>query len=275
MLSPSDISSLAQRLRQARADRRPMGQPSKSHPDMTIGDAYAVQRAWVALEQGQGRVAKGHKIGLTSRAIQQTFVAKEPTHAPLMDDMFFEAGGELPLSRFIAPRMEAELAFVLGKPLRGPGLSLFDVLQAVDYVIPAVEIIDSRVELVDPATKTGRAVTDQIADFGTCAGIILSSRLMDARRWDLRRVGALVERNGATEETGLSAAVLNHPLNAVAWLANFLSTDGHGLEAGELVLAGSFTKPLPIHPGDTLHVNYGDMGSISFRCGPTGTDATV
>ena len=266
MLEPSLIDELVQRLMQARATRVPTRQCSKLHPDMTLEDAYAVQRAWVAREVASGRTVRGRKIGLTSRAIQHSFGASEPTHAPLMDDMFFAEGGPLPIDRFVAPRIEAELAFVLARPLRGPGVTLPDALGAIAYATPALEIIDARMELIDSQTRGARTVVDQVADFGTCAGIVVGGSPVRPEDVDLRRVGAIVSRNGVIEETGLSAAVLNHPVNAVAWLANRLAAEGQRLEAGELILAGAFTRPLPISPTDTVHVDYGELGSVAFHC---------
>jgi 2-oxo-hept-3-ene-1,7-dioate hydratase len=181
--------------------------------------------------------------------------------------MFFAEGSTLPLDRFLSPRIEAELAFVLGQPLQGPGVTLCDALRAVEFVTPAVEIIDARIELVDAQTRGTRSVVDQVADFGTCAGIVVGGRPVRPVDVDLRRVGAIVSRNGVIEETGLSAAVLNHPVNAVAWLANRLAAEGQRLEAGELVLAGAFTRPLPVAPADTVYVDYGELGSIAFHCG--------
>lgn len=266
MLDATKIQELALQLQQARATRKPIRQFSKSYPDMDLQDAYSVQRAWVGLECAQGRLVKGRKIGLTSRALQQTFGASEPTHAPLMDDMFLAEGGDLSLGQFNAPRIEAELAFVLGKPLKGPGVSLFDALDAIAFVTPAIELIDARMELVDAQTRGARTVVDQVSDFAGCAGIIVGGRPMRPAELDLTRVGAVVFKNGTIEETGLSAAVLNHPVHALAWLANCLAADSEYLQAGELILAGAFTRPMPVAPMDTIHIDYGPLGSIAFRC---------
>lgn len=266
MLDPNTIQELALQLQQARATRSPLRQFSKSYPDMDLEDAYAVQRAWVGLECAQGRAIKGRKIGLTSRALQQAFRASEPTHAPLMDDMFLAEGVDLPLDQFHAPRIEAELAFVLGKPLRGPSVTLFDALDAIAFVTPAIELIDARMELIDAQTRGTRTVVDQVSDFAGCAGIMLGGRPMRPAELDLTRVGAVVFKNGTIEETGLSAAVLNHPVHALAWLANRVAQESGHLEAGELVLAGAFTRPISVAPMDTVHVDYGPLGSIAFRC---------
>jgi len=265
MLDTATIQSLARQLYEARKSRTPLRHFSKQHPGMTVADGYAIQQAWVKLELADGRRIKGRKIGLTSRAMQQASQIDEPDYAPLMDDMFFAGGGDIPVNRFIAPRVEVELAFILGKPLEGPGATLFDVLSATDYVTPAVEIIDARIEQFDRETKAMRKVTDTISDFAANAGIVLGGRPVRPLDVDLRWVGALLHKNGVVEETGLAAAVLNHPATGVAWLANKLAPHGEKLDAGDVVLAGSFTRPVGAVAGDGFHVDYGPLGSISFR----------
>lgn len=265
MLDQDTIGALARELQAARRDRVQLRHFSQRFPQMTVDDGYAVQRAWVALELAAGRAIKGRKIGLTSRAMQLSSQIDEPDHAPLMDDMFFAGGGDIPIDRFIAPRIEVELAFILGRPLRGPGVTLFDVLSATDYVSPAIEIIDARIEQFDRDTRAPRKVVDTISDFAANAGIVLGGRPVRPSEVDLRWVGALLHKNGVVEETGLAAAVLNHPANGVAWLANKIAPYGEQLNAGDVVLAGSFTRPTNAVRGDTLHADYGPLGSISFR----------
>lgn len=265
MLSPDTINALARQLYDARKARTPLRHFSKQHPGMTIDDGYAIQRAWVALEVADGRTVKGRKIGLTSRAMQQSSQIDEPDYAPLMDDMFFSQGGDIPASRFIAPRVEVELAFILGKPLKGPNVTIFDVLSATDYVTPAIEIIDARIEQFDRDTKAMRKVFDTISDFAANAGIVLGGRPVKPMDIDLRWVGAMLFKNGVIEETGLAAAVLNHPATGVAWLANKIAPHGEQLNAGDVVLAGSFTRPANAVAGDNFHADYGPLGTISFR----------
>ena len=265
MLSPDTITTLARQLYDARKARTPLRQFSQQHPGMTIADGYAIQRAWVALEVADGRTIKGRKIGLTSRAMQQSSQIDEPDYAPLMDDMFFAQGGDIPFSRFIAPRVEVELAFILGKPLKGPGITLFDVLSATDYVTPAIEIIDARIEQFDRDTRQMRKVFDTISDFAANAGIVLGGRPVRPNDVDLRWVGAMLFKNGVIEETGLAAAVLNHPATGVAWLANKIAPHDEQLNAGDVVLAGSFTRPATAVAGDNFHVDYGPLGTVSFR----------
>ena len=234
---------------------------------MTVADGYAIQRAWVQLELADGHTIRGRKIGLTSRAMQQASQINEPDYAPLMSDMFFEAGGDIPVERFIAPRVEVELAFVLGKPLKGPGVTLFDVLGATEYVTPAVEIIDARIEQFDRDTKAPRKVFDTIADFAANAGIVVGGRPVRADEIDLRWVGAILSKNGVVEETGLAAGVLDHPGNGVVWLANKIAAYDEQLDGGDVVLGGSFTRPTTAVRGDVFRVDYGPLGAIEFSFG--------
>jgi len=265
MLSTETVQGLARELYDARKSRTQLRHFSKRHPGMTIADGYAIQREWVRLEVADGRSIKGRKIGLTSRAMQQASQISEPDYAPLMDDMFFDSGSDIPIERFIAPRVEVELAFILGQPLKGPGVTLFDVLSATAYVTPALEIIDARIEQFDRETKEPRKVFDTISDFAANAGIVLGGRPVRPMDVDLRWVGALLHKNGVIEETGLAAGVLNHPANGVAWLANKIAPYDEELRAGDVVLAGSFTRPTLARRGDSLHADYGALGSISFR----------
>jgi len=269
MLDPTTIAALARQLYDARKQRTPLRHFSRQHPGMSIEDGYAIQREWVKLELADGRQVRGRKIGLTSRAMQQASQITEPDYAPLMDDMFFAQGGDIPFDRFIAPRVEVELAFVLGKPLKaevgGPAVTLFDVLSATDYVTPAIEIIDARIEQFDRDTKAMRKVFDTISDFAANAGIVLGGRPVRPMDLDLRWVGAMLFKNGVIEETGLAAAVLNHPATGVAWLANKIAPHGEQLNAGDVVLAGSFTRPTNAVAGDNFHVDYGPLGTVSFR----------
>ena len=265
MLSAYTLKSLAAQLREARATRTQLRHFSAAYPAMTIEDGYAIQREWVKLELAAGRRVRGRKIGLTSRAMQQASQITEPDYAPLMDDMFFETGGDIPFERFIAPRVEVELAFVLGSGLAGPGVTLFDVLRATEFVTPAIEIIDARIEQFDRDSQAPRKVFDTIADFAANAGVVLGGRPVRPLDVDLRWIGALLHRNGVIEETGLAAGVLNHPATGVAWLANRIAPYGERLEAGDIVLAGSFTRPVNAQRGDAFHADYGKLGSIAFR----------
>lgn len=263
MLDKQVIANLANQLNEAEKNGTQLKQFSLSHPEITIEDAYAIQKAWVAQKIQEGRVLKGHKIGLTSRAMQVSSNITEPDYGSLLDDMFFDEGSEIPMDRFIVPRVEVELAFILGKPLSGPNCTVFDVLDATEWVIPALEIIDARIQQVDPETQVTRKVFDTISDNAANAGVVMGGRPIRPTELDISRISAILYRNGVIEESGVSAAVLNHPAKGVAWLANKLHPHGVTLEAGQVILGGSFTRPVAARKGDTFHVDYGILGSIA------------
>ena len=265
MLDKTTIAGLAARLDQAEKSRTQIRQFSIEHPGLTIEDAYAIQQAWVDMKIAEGRVLKGHKIGLTSRAMQRAVNITEPDYGSLLDDMFFPDGSDIPMSRFIVPRVETELAFVLKHRLEGPNCSIFDVLNATDWVVPSVEIIDARLTRVDAETKAMRKVMDTISDNAANAGVVLGGRPFRPDALDMRRIAAICYRNGVIEESGVAAAVLNHPANGPAWLANKLHPYGVALEPGEVILGGSFIAPVDARAGDVFHIDYGEVGSISFR----------
>jgi 2-oxo-hept-3-ene-1,7-dioate hydratase len=266
-LTSSDISSAAERLHHAEKTRTQIRQLSLDHPGITIDDSYAIQKAWIEIKVAEGRIVRGHKIGLTSKAMQSALNIDEPDSGVLLDDMFFADGGIVPTDRFIATRVEAELAFMMKTRLEGPDCTMFDVLNATDFVVPALEILDTRVERVDAATKATRKIFDTIADNAANAGIVLGGRPMRPLETDLRWVGAMCHRNGQLEETGLAAGVLNHPATSVAWLANKIAPHGLALEPGQVVLAGSFIRPIETRKGDTIQADYGPWGTVSCYFG--------
>ncbi len=257
------IQRLAAELHASEKSRQQIGHFSRRFPGMTIEDGYAVSRAWVRMKVAEGRQVRGHKIGLTSRAMQQASQIDEPDYGTLLDDMFF-APGDIPTERFIAPRVEVELAFVLNKPLQGE-VSVDDVLAATEYVTPAIEIIDARIEQLDRETQKMRKVFDTISDNAANAGVVLGGRRVHPREVDLPWCGAILRQNGVVEETGLAAGVQGHPAIGVAWLARKLAPWGERLEAGEVVLAGSFTRPVPARRGDLFDADYGPLGRFEFR----------
>lgn len=266
-LSESTVADLAAALDDAERIGKQVGHFSALHPDMTIEDGYRVQRAWVQQKLDQGRRIVGRKIGLTSRAMQRSSNIDEPDYGALLDDMVFENNAILPIKRFIEPRVEVELAFILDRPIEGPDCSIFDVLDAAAYVVPAIEIIDARIMRIDPDTGNSRKVFDTISDNAANAGIVMGGNPMRPDKIDMRWVAALIHRNGVIEDSGVAAAVLGHPAKGVAWLANKLAPWGERLEAGEIVLGGSFTAPVFASDGDSFHVDYGPMGSISVQFG--------
>jgi 2-oxo-hept-3-ene-1,7-dioate hydratase len=265
MLDPQTLRALAAQLDQAEQTRTQLRHFSRAYPQMTVDDGYAIQREWLRLKLEQGHVIKGRKIGLTSRAMQRASQIDEPDYAPLLDSMFIESGQDVRADRFIAPRVEVELAFILNRPLAGPDVTLFDVLDATAWVTPALEIIDARIEQFDRETKAPRKVFDTISDFAANAGVVLGGRPVRPHEVDLRWVGALLYRNGAIEESGLAAAVLNHPATGVAWLANRIARHGESLREKDVILSGSFTSPVIARAGDTFHADYGPLGAISLN----------
>jgi 2-oxo-hept-3-ene-1,7-dioate hydratase len=265
MTEPLDHAVLARELHESERSRVQIRHFSRRFPSMTIEDSYTIQREWMKLKRAEGRRVVGHKIGLTSRAMQLSSQITEPDYGTLLDDMVLRDGSEVETQRFILPRLEVEFAFILARPLEGPGVTLFDVLNATDYVIPTLELIDARIEQTDRETKVPRKVLDTIADNAANAAIVMGGRPMKPDAVDWRWAGALLFKNGVIEESGLGAAVLNHPANGVAWLANKLAPYGERLEAGEIVLGGSFTRPVACAAGDVFHADYGPLGSISLH----------
>ena len=263
MLTNDEIAEAAESLDTAERTRVQTGLLSLKHPGMTIDDAYAVQAAWVRRKISSGRRVIGWKIGLTSKAMQYALNINIPDSGVLLDDMMFEDGATIPAGRFIQPRIEAEIAFVMKSPLRGPGVTVFDVLNATDYISPALEILDTRILRIDPETKKSRTIVDTISDNAANAGIVLGGRPIRPDAVDMRWMGAIVSRNAEVEETGLGAGVLNQPARGVAWLANRLAAYGDGIEAGQIVLAGSFIRPVEARHGDTIVADFGSYGTIS------------
>lgn len=264
MLSHDEIQTAAESLDQAERTRVQTGLLSLKYPQMTMDDSYAVQNAWVQKKIAGGRKPIGWKIGLTSKAMQYALNINIPDSGVLFDDMIFEDGATVPADRFIQPRIEAEIAFVMKAPLKGPNISIFDVLNATDYVTPAIEILDTRILRVDPETKKARTIVDTISDNAANAGIVTGGRAVRPDQIDMRWMGAIVSRNAEVEETGLGAGVLNQPARGIAWLANRLAQYGGGIEAGQIVLAGSFIRPIEARHGDTITADFGPYGSVSL-----------
>ena len=262
-MTPEAIADAARRLADAERMRRQIGLLSRQYPAMTLDDAYAVQAAYVALRLAEtGRRRIGWKIGLTSRAMQAALGITTPDSGVLLDDMAFEDGATIPRGRFIAPRIEAELAFVFHAPLRG-AVSPAQVLDAAAWVMPALEILDTRIHRTDPETGRPRTIVDTVADNAANAGIVTGGRPMRPEGVDLRWCGAIVARNGVVEETGLGAGVLNDPLRGIAWLSARLAAYGGAIAPGEIVLAGSFIRPVECPPGTTITADFGPLGTLA------------
>jgi 2-oxo-hept-3-ene-1,7-dioate hydratase len=265
MIAAADIETAAAALDEAERNRKQIGLLSLQHPAIDMEDAYAIQAAWVRRKLAAGRTIKGWKIGLTSRAMQSALNIDIPDSGVLLDDMFFADGATIPSDRFIQPRVEAEIAFVMKTPLEGSALTIADVLDATDFLAPSLEILDTRILRVDPATKKARNVFDTIADNAANAGIVIGGPAMRPRDVDPRWIGAIVSRNGIVEETGLGAGVLDHPAHGVAWLARRLAQYGGGISAGEIILSGSFIRPIETFHGATIAADFGAFGSVSCR----------
>ncbi len=265
MLDKQAIEKAASDLQEAEQSRKQIDPISLQYPDMTMDDAYAVQKHWVDDKVANGRRVIGYKIGLTSRAMQNAMKINEPDYGVLLDDMVFADGSDIEVAQFCDPRIEVELAFVLKDRLEGENVTMLDVLNATDYVVPALEIIAARSHRVHPETGYTRTIVDTISDNAANAGIIMGGRPIKPLDMDLRWCGSLFYLNGVLEETGLAAGVLNHPANGICWVAKRFAPHGIALEPGQVILAGSFTRPVIVKAGDTIHADYGRLGGISCR----------
>ncbi|MCP3732131.1 2-oxo-hepta-3-ene-1,7-dioate hydratase [Sphingomonas sp. MG17] len=233
-------------------------QISKMFPDMTLADAYRVQDLWADARIAAGATVVGHKIGLTSRAMQIASKMTEPDYGRILDDALYNDGAKVSAARFLKPRLEVELAFVLAEDLGGPGKRIYDVMRATEVVVPALEIIDYR-------TEVPRSIVDTIADNAAFGAIVVGGRPVRPYDIDVRWVGATLSKNGVIEESGVSAAIMGHPAAGVAWLVNKLHEVGDCLRKGEIVLGGSFTRPIDVAAGDVVHADYGPLGSLSLE----------
>jgi len=259
MLSDAERKKAADILMQAAKDRKQATQLHVTFPAITIEDSYAISTEVMRRRCAQeGRTVIGHKVGLTSKAMQRSSMIDEPDYGYILDDQMIGDGAKVAHANYCKPRVEVELAFVLGQRLTGPGVGLTDVLRATEYVVPAMEIVDAR--LIDP-----RKIVDTVADNGAAAGIAMGGRPVRPLDVDLRWVGGIMYKNSEIEETGLAAGVLGHPALGVAWLANKLGQHGAALEPGHIVLAGSFTRVVFAQKGDTIHADYGPLGGIAIQ----------
>jgi len=258
MMSDADRKKAAQLLLEAERTRKPVLQLSKTWPDIRIEDSYAIAALVTEEKVRAGAKVIGNKIGLTSKAMQQSSQIDEPDYGTLLDTMLVEDGGKVPHANYCVPRVELELTFILGKALQGPGVGLVDVLRATEYVVPSIEIIDARVQ-------NPRKIYDTVADNGAAAGLVMGGRPVRPFDVDLRWVGGIMYRNSEIEETGVAAGVLGHPAMGIAWLANKIGRFGARLEAGQVMLAGSFIRPVWANKGDTLHADFGPLGAVAVQ----------
>jgi len=258
------IEAAAAALVAAERSGRQIGLLSRAHPDWGLDEAYAVQAALVAAKVAAGARPVGWKIGLTSRAMQQALGIDTPDSGVILDDMLFDTGATVPQGRFIQPRIEAEIAFVMARDLHGAEVGRAEVLAATGAVAPCLEILDTRILRADPETGQPRTIVDTVADNAANAGLVLGAERHPPQAFDLARVGAVVTRDGGVEETGLGAGVLGDPVMGLVWLARRLARYGQGLKAGEVVLSGSFIRPVECPPGSRIAADFAAFGRVEI-----------
>ena len=264
MLSDHDIQTAAADLLEAERTREQIGLLSVRHPDITLDDAYAIQAAQMPHKQAQGRSIIGWKIGLTSKVMQDALGISTPDSGVLYDDMDFADGALISATRFIQPRIEAEIAFIMKAPLEGK-VSREDVLEATDYVAPALEILDTRIARQDATTGQTRKIFDTVSDNAANGGIVLGKQRHEPEAYDLRWVGAILTKNDEVTATGLGAAVLNDPVMGIVWLAERMGQYGQRIEAGQVVLSGSFIAPIECPSGTRIEADYGQFGHVTVN----------
>lgn len=264
MLSEEQIAEAAYRLYQAEKERVQIRALTQSF-DMDMEDAYAVQRGWVDRKLADGEKIIGYKIGLTSKSMQLAMNIDTPDYGVLTDSMLFDNGSTIAAADFLDPRIESEFAFVLKAPLFGEDVSLEEVMAATDYIQPALELISARSLRTDPDTGYTRNVFDTIADNAANAGIIPGGEKVDPADIDLPYAGAALYLNGEVEDTGLGAAVMGHPAQGIRWVCKRFAPHGIGLEPGQIILSGSFTRPVAVKAGDLIRSDYGDLGEIAIQ----------
>jgi len=266
-MTPQEHDRAAADLLSAEATGKQIGLLTKRHPDMGMDDAYAIQNAIYRAKLDQGRRVTGWKIGLTSKAMQYALNIDIPDSGILFDDMMFDTGAVIPKGRFIQPRIEAEIAFVLNAPLGGADVTRDAVLAATDYVAPSIEILDTRIMRADPETGQTRKIFDTISDNAANAGVVLGAERHAVDDFDLRWVGAITSRNGEVEETGLGAGVLNDPVESVVWLARRMAQYGQSIEPGQVILSGSFIRPVECPSGAKVSADFGAFGRVDLTFG--------
>lgn len=263
-MTPEEHQRAATDLLKAEASGHQIDLLSLRYPNMTMDDAYAIQGEIYAQKRAAGCDVIGWKIGLTSKAMQNALGIDIPDSGILFDHMLFQSGEDVPAGRFIQPRIEAEIAFLMKGTLSGNDIGREDVLAATEAVAPALEILDTRILRKDPATGQSRNVLDTISDNAANAGVVLGTERFAPTSLDLRWIGAIVSRNNEVEETGLGAGVLNDPVESVVWLARRMAAYGQKIKAGHIILAGSFIRPIECPPGSQISADFGDFGSVEI-----------
>ena len=258
-MNADDIERLGDELYLALRDRRVVEPLTNRHADLTIEDAYQVQRRMIARRLQDGERIVGKKIGVTSQAVMDMLGVRQPYFGMLTDAMVYNEGQPVEANTLIQPKAEGEIAFLLKRDLMGPGLSAADVLAATEGVMACFEIVDSRIR--DWKIR----IQDTVADNASCGVLVLGDRLVDPRRLDLGTCGMVLEKNGEVVVTGAGAATMGSPLTAMAWLANTLGRLGIALKAGEIVLSGALGAMVPVQAGDSLRVGIGGLGGCSVR----------
>lgn len=266
-MTPDQVSAAAAMLLEADRTGLQCGLISSTYPHAKLEDAYRIQDALIDLHYAAGRSRIGWKIGLTSRAMQQALGITTPDSGVLLDNMLFQSGDCVAKGRFIQPRIEAEIAFVMGADISGAGHRREDVIAATAHVAPCLEILDTRILRADPETGKARIITDTVSDNAANAGIVMGDKIHAFDAHDLRWVGAILARDGVVEETGLGAGVLNDPVTGIIWLLDRLAQFGKGLKAGEIVLSGSFIRPVEAPAGSIFAADFGDFGRVDLSFG--------
>ena len=250
---------LAEMLLTAEKNRKPILPLTESDPGITVDEAYRIQLQVIEMKKSSGQVVVGKKIGITSRAMQTMLGVNEPDYGQILDGMVVMEGEQIRAADLIQPRIEGELAFILREGLKGPGVTLADVIRCSEGVIPALEIIDSRI--ADWKIK----LPDTVADNASSARIVLGGKITPILGLDLRTVGMVLEKNGEVVATAAGAAVLGNPAQAVAWLANKLAVYGIMLRKGEVILSGSLTAAVPVNAGDFIRADFGLLGEVKIK----------
>ncbi len=253
------IETLGDELFDALRESRTLEPLSSRHPEISVEDAYRVQQRLIARRLDGGEKVVGKKIGVTSQAVMDMLGVYQPDFGWLLSGMVYDDGCTIDRSSLIQPKAEGEIAFVLKRALRGPGVSAAQVLAATECVMPCFEIVDSRIR--DWKIR----IQDTVADNASCGVFVLGDRAVSPRDVDLYACGMVLERNGEVFATGAGAAALGSPLHAVAWLANTLGALGIGLEAGEVILSGALAAMAPIARGDHFRVSIGGIGTCAVR----------